>query len=63
MIDRSEAFKEEFKALMDKYDVTMDFIECRARVEFYTDSGRGKSVTLRSNWNGDHYEEVKNCIE
>lgn len=63
MIDRSEAFKEELKALMDKYDVMMDFIEDRAKVEFYTDFGRGRAVTLRFDRDGEFYEEIKNCIE
>jgi hypothetical protein len=63
MNDRSEAFKEEFKALMDKYDVMMDFIDDRAKVVFYTDFGRGRAVTLRFDRDTEFCEEVKNCIE
>ena len=63
MIDRSEAFKAELKALMDKYDVMMGFIEERAKVNFYTDLGRGKAVTLRFDREGEVYENVAVCIE
>jgi tRNA G10 N-methylase Trm11 len=63
MIDHSEAFKAELKSLMDKYNVMMDFIEERAKVNFYTDFGRGKAVTLRFDREGEVYENVADCIE
>lgn len=63
MIDRSAAFKEEFKALMDKYSVHMDYIEYRSKINFYTDLGRGNAVVLRLDLDSETYDEVSACIE
>ena len=63
MIDRSAAFKEELKALMDKYCVHMDYIETRAKVNFYTDFGRGNAVVLRFDLESETYDDVSACIE
>ena len=62
MIDRSADFRAELIALMDKYDVRLDYIEDRARVNFYTDDGRSRAVVLILSGDDDTIEEVAKKI-
>lgn len=62
MIDRSEEFRAELIALMDKFDVRMDYIEDRAKLHFYTDDGRSRAVVLELNSDNDTIECVADMI-
>lgn len=53
MIDNSKAFKEELKALMEKYNVCVDLVENRGQVHFYTDLGRGQATTLQFDFDSE----------
>lgn len=62
MSDRSEAFKAELKALMNKYAVRMDFVEDCTKVNFYTDGGIGDAVTLQFDLESEFYQDPADCI-
>lgn len=63
MIDNSAAFKAEFKALMEKYNVQMDFIEHKSQVNFYTDFGRGRAVVLQFDLDSETIDSVADSIK
>ncbi len=62
MIDRSEEFRAELIQLMNKFDVSMDFIEDRAKLHFYTDDGRSRAVVLELDSGGVFVESVVDMI-
>ena len=55
-------FKDEFVALMNKYNARFDYIEDRARVFFYTDDGKGVFV-LDMNDGSDIIPKVADCVK
>lgn len=53
---RTDAFKAELKALLEKYDVMHDVTGAGERVVFYTDFGRGQGVVLATDADAEFLE-------